>query len=110
MARHREALIREFLKLPVGLPSHDIFFRLFRLLDPAAFADCFSRFLDGPGEHGTGVIGIDGKTLRRSFDRPAGHSPLHGVTAFAADARTVIGQVAAGDRESETRRRARCLG
>lgn len=100
-ARDREALFRDFLELPGGLPSHDTFSRLFRLLDPAAFAACFGRFLDGLGEAGAGVIAIDGKTMRRSFDRAAGRSALHVVTAFAADARVVVGQVAAGDKESE---------
>src|ERR1700684_3945408 len=70
-ARDREALFREFLKLPGGLPSHDTFSRLFRPLDPAAFAGCFAGFLDGLGADGTGVIAIDGKTLPRSFDRGA---------------------------------------
>jgi hypothetical protein len=37
-ARDREALFREFLDLPGGIPSHDTFSRLFRLLDPTAFA------------------------------------------------------------------------
>lgn len=100
-ARDREALFRSFLALPGGLPSHDTFSRLFRLLDPVAFARCFAQFLGGLGEDGPGVIAIDGKTLRRSFDRAAGRSPLHVVTAFATDARLVIGQVAAGDKESE---------
>jgi hypothetical protein len=36
--RDREALFREFLELPGGLPSHDTFSRLFRLRDPAVFA------------------------------------------------------------------------
>ena len=100
-ARDREALFRDFLELPGGLPSHDTFSRLFRLLDPTAFATCFARFLDGLGEGGPGVIAIDGKTLRRSFDRAAGRSPLHVVTAFATDARLVIGQVANGTKENE---------
>jgi predicted transposase YbfD/YdcC len=100
-ARDRESLFREFLELPGGLPSHDTFSRLFRLLDPTAFATCFAQFLDGLGEAGPGVIAIDGKTMRRSFDRAAGRSPLHVVTAFAADARMVIGQVATGGKESE---------
>ena len=99
--RDREALFREFLALPGGLPSHDTFSRLFRLLDPAAFAGYFGRFLDALGEAGPGVIAIDGKTMRRSFDRAAKRSALHVVTAFAADARIVVGQVAAGDKESE---------
>jgi predicted transposase YbfD/YdcC len=93
-ARDREGLFREFLTLENGLPSHDTFSRLFRLLDPAAFGACFGRFLDGLGEDGRGVVAIDGKTLRRSFDRAAGASPLHVVTAFACEARLVLGQAA----------------
>jgi hypothetical protein len=100
-ARDRQTLFREFLELPGGLPSHDTFSRLFRLLDPAAFATCFAAFLDELGVERTGVIAIDGKTMRRSFDRAAGRSPLHVVTAFAADARMTIGQVATGSKESE---------
>lgn len=92
--RDRERLFREFLTLEHGLPSHDTFSRLFRLLDPAAFAACFGRFLEGLGESGRGVLAIDGKTLRRSFDRAASASALHVVTAFACEARLVVGQVA----------------
>ncbi len=40
-ARDREGLFRDFLELPGRMPSHDTFSRLFRLLDPAAFATCF---------------------------------------------------------------------
>jgi hypothetical protein len=54
----------------------------------------FGRFLDVLGEDGAGAVAIDGKTLRRSFDRVAGQSALHVVTAFAADARRVIGRKA----------------
>src|SRR4051794_30222951 len=54
--RDRERLFREFLTLENGLPSHDTFSRMFRLLDPAAFTACFARFLDGLGEDGRGVL------------------------------------------------------
>jgi len=54
-ARDREGLFREFLRLENGLPSHDTFSRLFRLLDPAAFGACFGRFLDGLGQGGARV-------------------------------------------------------
>lgn len=91
-ARDREALFRDFLKLENGLPSHDTFSRLFRLLDPEAFASCFAHFLDGLGE--ARLLAIDGKTLRRSFDHAASASPLAVVTAFACEARLVLGQVA----------------
>ena len=93
-AEDREELFREFLSLPNGLPSHDTFSRLFRLIDPTVLSDCFSRFLDDLGADGPGVIAIDGKTLRRSFDRAAGKSALHVVTAFAGEAGLVLGQTA----------------
>ncbi|GJE02532.1 ISAs1 family transposase [Methylobacterium isbiliense] len=93
-AEDREALFREVLSLPNGLPSHDTFSRLFRLIDPAALSDCFARFLDDLGSEGAGMIAIDGKTLRRSFDRAAGKSALHVVTAFAGEAGLVLGQKA----------------
>jgi hypothetical protein len=93
-AEDREVLLREFLSLENGLPSHDTFSRLFRLLDPQAFGRVFAAFLDDLGADGLGVLAIDGKTLRRSFDRAAGRSPLHVVTAFGAQARLVIGQSA----------------
>ena len=74
---------------------------MFRLLDPAAFGQAFGAFLDDLGEDGAGVPAIDGKTLRRSFDRAAGRSALHVVTAFGAGAKLVIGQraVPAGGNE-----------
>ena len=49
VAEDREALLREFLSLKNGLPSHDTFSRVFRLLDPAAFGRVFEAFLDEPG-------------------------------------------------------------
>jgi predicted transposase YbfD/YdcC len=99
----REDMFREFLRLENGVPSHDTFSRIFRLLDPAAFSACFGRFLDGLGAAGEGVVAIDGKTLRRSFDDAARGNPLAVVTAFASASRLVLGQqsfrVAEGDSE-----------
>ena len=101
-ARDREALFREFPELAGGPPSHDTFSRVFRLLDPAAFATCFESFLEEDlGADGSGVLAIDGKTLRRSHHRAAGKSALHVLTAFAAGARIVVGQVPAADKENE---------
>lgn len=99
----REALFRSFLRLENGVPSHDTFSRVFRLLDPVAFAACFGRFLEGLGAAGAGVIAIDGKTLRRSFDDAGRSNPLAVVTAFASATRLVVGQhsyrVAEGESE-----------
>lgn len=93
-AAAREGLFREFLELPGGIPSHDTFSRLFRILDPERFAACFASFVEQLSEAGRAVLAIDGKTLRRSFDRAAAASPLHLVTAFACERRIVLGQAA----------------
>jgi predicted transposase YbfD/YdcC len=98
----REPLLRELLRLENGLPSHDTFSRVFRLLDPEAFGRAFEAFLDDLGADGAGVLAIDGKTLRRSFDRAAGRSALHVVTAFGAGARVAIAQRAVADGGNET--------
>lgn len=100
-AEDREPLLREFLSLENGLPSHDTFSRVFRLLEPAAFGRAFEVFLSDLGAEGAGVLAIDGKTLRRSFDRAAGRSPLHVVTAFGAEARVSLGQRAVAEGENE---------
>ncbi|MEF2070648.1 ISAs1 family transposase [Consotaella aegiceratis] len=102
-AADREDLFREFLRLENGIPSHDTFSRVFRLLDPEAFASCFGRFVEALGAAGEGVIAIDGKTLRGSFDTAAKRSPLAVVTAFASATHTVIGQQGfrAGEGDSE---------
>jgi predicted transposase YbfD/YdcC len=101
-AEDREPLLREFLNLKNGLPSHDTFSRVFRLLDPAAFGRVFEAFLDDLGAAGDGVLAIDGKTLRRSFDRAAACSPLHVVTAFGTGARVAIAQRAVAEGGNET--------
>ena len=51
----RKDLFRGFLRLENGVPSHDTCSRVFRLLDPAAFARCFGLFVDGLGSAGEGV-------------------------------------------------------
>ena len=68
-AAAKETFLRGFLKLEHGIPSHDTFSRLFRLLDPEQFRAAFQRFMAKFSETYQGVIAIDGKVVRRSFDR-----------------------------------------
>ena len=62
--------LRTFLELPNGIPSHDTFRRVFMLIDPEAFEAGFTAWA---GSLMVGfereVVAIDGKTIRRSFDR-----------------------------------------
>ena len=75
--RLKRSFLQEFLTLEHGIPSHDTFSRLFRLLDPVAFRSWFIGFMQRFAETCQGVVTLDGKTLRRSFDRASATSPLH---------------------------------
>ncbi len=81
-AEAKEPFLRSFLKLENDVPSHDTFSRLFRNLDPEKFRAAFQRFMGRYSEQLQGVVAMDGKVLRRSFDRVSGKSPLHMVSAW----------------------------
>jgi predicted transposase YbfD/YdcC len=105
------AWLRTFLALPNGIPSHDTFGRVFRLLDPDELRRCFLAWVravvgepgsDGvPGGLGRQVVAVDGKTLRRSHDRRSGTAALHLVSAWATEHGLVVGQVATDAKSNE---------
>jgi predicted transposase YbfD/YdcC len=100
-AEAKEPFLRGFLKLEKGIPSHDTFSRLFRLLDPAQFGAAFQRFMAKFSITVQGVVAIDGKVLRRSFDRASGKSPLHMVSAWGCEQRLVLAQIATDAKSNE---------
>ncbi len=101
LAGAKEDFLRSFLTLPGGVPSHDTFSRLFRMLDPRQFRDCFQVFMAKFAESCQGVIAIDGKVLRRSYDAASTKSPLHMVSAWGCEQRLVLGQIATDAKSNE---------
>jgi predicted transposase YbfD/YdcC len=97
----KEPFLRGFLKLENGLPSHDTFSRLFRLLDREQFQAVFQRFMARFAETVHDVVAIDGKVLRRSFDRASGKSALHMVSAWGYEQRMVLAQIATDAKSNE---------
>jgi predicted transposase YbfD/YdcC len=100
-ARAKEPFLRGFLKLANGVPSHDTFSRLFRQLDPVQFRAAFQRFMASFSKTLEGVVAIDGKVLRRSFDRASGKSPLHMVSVWGCKQRLVLAQIATDAKSNE---------
>jgi predicted transposase YbfD/YdcC len=100
-AEAKEPFLRGFLTLANGLPSHDTFSRLFRNLDPDQFRDSFQRFMSQFSEQLQGAVAIDGKVLRRSFDRASGKSALHMVSAWGSEQRLVLAQIATDAKSNE---------
>jgi predicted transposase YbfD/YdcC len=94
--RSKEGLLRLFLRLEYGIPSHDTFSRVFRLLEPMAFEHAFRKFMAAFAKANnlklSGVVAIDGKALRGAYERGGKGSPLHLVNVFAVDARMALAQ------------------
>jgi predicted transposase YbfD/YdcC len=101
-ARTREAMLRKVLRLEHGVPSHDTFSRVFRLLDPKGFAGVFYRFAEGFAAQARleGVVAFDGKSLKRCYEKGQSHMPPLMVSAWGAQTRmTLASKLAEGGNE-----------
>lgn len=85
----RLALLRRFVPLRGGVPSHDTFSRVLRMLDPDAFNAAFMRFMAAFGEQARadsgGHLAVDGKSLKRAYEKGRCHMPPMVVTVFDCD-------------------------
>ncbi len=99
--RAEEPFRRRFLRLEGGVPGHDTCSRIFRLLDPDAFAASCGRCVAALAAPGDEVVALDGTTARRSIDRQRGRRPLHRVSARAVERRLVPGQHKVGGASDE---------
>ena len=88
------------LKLPNGVPSHDTFNRVFAAINPRAFRDCFHGWLCSACDAlGVSHVSIDGKALRGT--RGPDGTCLHLVSAWAAEGRLTLAQVAVAGKSNE---------
>src|SRR5216110_3534290 len=99
--KEKEEWLKTILELPNGIPSHDTFGRVFARIDPVQFEACFLEWVQSIVESIEGVVAIDGKTLRRSHDRANGKKALHMVSAWAAENRLVLAQLATEQKSNE---------
>ncbi|WP_244661829.1 ISAs1 family transposase [Mesorhizobium huakuii] len=82
-------------------PSHDTFSRLLRLLDPEALGRAFAAFAAGFAQARQGVVALDGKALRRAYEKGLAASPPLTVSAFASQTRLCLAAVSPGDEDNE---------
>lgn len=100
--KFQEGWLRTFLALPNGIPSHDTFNRVFRLLDPRAFRDAFLAWVRGIREKVPGdLVALDGKALRGTLEQ--GEPALHVVSAWSEANGMVLGQRAVDEKSNETK-------
>lgn len=94
-------VLRRFRPFRDGTPSHDQLGDIFATLDPVEFQRCFVAWVAGLTGAGRDVIAIDGKTVRRSYQKKGAKAPIHMVSAFAARQRLVLGQVKVAEKSNE---------
>lgn len=100
--RAKQSWFEEFLELPHGIPSHDTFGDVFKLLDPEQFRRFFIQWVQAVNETTGGqVVPIDGKKLRRSHDKTLGKNAIHMVSAWASENHVVLGQIKVDDKSNE---------
>lgn len=105
-ARTKAYLLTPILTLKHGFPSHDTFSRVFRMLDPGAFEQSFQSFMKAFAKAAKikrprGVVALDGKALRRGYERGKSHMPPVMVTAWAAQTRMALANtLAPGNNEA----------
>lgn len=98
--KKKEAWLRQFLELPHGIPSHDTFGRVFALINPVDFQECFFSWVQAVRRKTKGqVVAIDGKTNRRAYGKA--DDPIHIVSAFATANGIALGQVATDKKSNE---------
>lgn len=93
--------LRRYLPFESGTPSHDQLGLIFGALDAGAFQTCFIAWTQALSGTIAGVIAIDGKTARRSFDRGAGKGAIHMVSAWSSQHKLVLGARAVDDKSNE---------
>src|SRR5437588_4785597 len=97
----KRELLRRFRPFRDGTPSHDHLGDILATLDAEQFQRCFVAWVASLTGAPAGVIAIDGKTSRRSYQKTGGKAAIHMVSAFAARQRLVLGQVKVADKSNE---------
>jgi predicted transposase YbfD/YdcC len=94
-------LLRRFRPFRDGTPAHDHLGDIFATLDAKEFQRCFVAWVAALTGTPADVIAIDGKTLRRSYQKKGAKEPIHMVSAFAARQRLVLGQIKVAEKSNE---------
>jgi predicted transposase YbfD/YdcC len=94
-------LLRRFRPFRDGTPSHDHLGDIFATLDAEKFQRCFVAWVAALTGTSADVIAIDGKTLRRSYQKKGAKAPIHMISAFVARQRLVLGQIKVAEKSNE---------
>ncbi len=93
--KRKAGFLKGFLTLSNGIPSHDTFNRVFKLMDKNAFGECLYRWskeLLSFLEANMPQLNVDGKVLRGTAKSGSKKSGICLVSAWLAQQQLVLGQ------------------
>lgn len=98
----KHEVLREFLDLPCGIPSHDTLNRVFRRIDPTQLEALLTNW-------GKAIVGllaqkqliVDGKQLRGTIEGGHKQATVQLVSVWAQEARMCLAQSQIGDKTNE---------
>jgi predicted transposase YbfD/YdcC len=84
-----------------GIPCVRWLQSLVNRVDPVLFGRCFESWIKQVWPDRHDLIAIDGKTSRRTHDKRKGLEALHTLSAYASNARLVLGQLSVPEKTNE---------
>ena len=93
--------LNKYLKWENGIPSSDTLERTFALIDSEQFQAGFLNWIKSVREVLNGVIALDGKQLRRSYEQGEGKGAIHMVSAWSVANGLVLGQRKVAEKSNE---------
>jgi predicted transposase YbfD/YdcC len=94
--------ISKYVQVGDTMPSHDTLSDFFKRLAPDAFVSVFIEWTKAICNLTEGeVIALDGKTVRRSYDKSKGKEAIHLVSAWVSSNKIVLGQQAVDAKSNE---------
>ncbi|HNI45676.1 MAG TPA: ISAs1 family transposase [Chitinophagales bacterium] len=98
----KEPLLRNFLELPNGIPSHDTINRVLQIIDYQCLDACLGQY----GKELLGIVAekqicIDGKKLKGVAPTKRGNAGLFLLSAWVSENRLCIGQTKVEDKSNE---------
>jgi len=101
-AKAHISLLKEYIELRNGIPSHDTFRRVFMKLDPDVLRTCLTSFgKDIISTLSEKQICIDGKKLKGVSPASRGNSGLYILNAWVSENRICVGQQRVKDKSNE---------
>ena len=93
--------LRNFFEYKSGIPSKNTFYRVMSVLNPEQLKKSLLVWLKCLQKALSGVVAIDGKAIRKSFDKAMGQDAIHIVSAFSANLQLTLGQEKVSEKSNE---------